>query len=828
FIVRPGPMIRNEWRNGGYPAWLLTRPEYGMPLHDVLEGRYPATATLQNAHSDDAAAEWMRNRTHLHYASRWLHRALAEFRPYADRVLAVQLDDDQGAYIDNQTYPAPNLERYLRWLEAQARDVVGPATPTFINTYEMRVPASVPVWTMGNWYQSDAYAIAEHDRVALDLATAMLRTNRRGPLAESEFQAGWLAQPEDPEPRAADPSNTTLALYELLAWGVHGVIDFPMQDSLAPFGWEAPFSNAFYGWDAALRYPNLEYCSCYDGAPPSWRGSRYGSTHDFGRLVERFGALLAETRRVADVALAYPGSSYPGDPARGEAALERFQEHLRACATRGTTCEVVDLAYAGTAALRSYRTLVVGDDTTRRRHAAVLRAFTRQGGTLATDVPAEHAPGTLLRGTDASFLVAVNWTDVPQTNASTRVRVGGHTFEVPAFDVPARTGRLVVIDLNLHRLNPAFPTDARVTTSCAIERVTAQGSIDGAAFIAPDHASCEIHGTSAGRSFDKTLPQFSRAYLANDGTLGESQRDCCTDMFVFGEKRQRALLAPSASVPLDDLHAPTSDATETYRADVFEDGARDVVLQNAHARVVIVPDGGARAVVFAPLSPPNSMGANVFDATGALRDDVLMQPPPSLTDRIARYTHSYAAGMFNRSYRVTQTSAESVRFEADVPDVVPAGAHFERIITLVPGTTRLVVDERAIFRPGSGADRQRAVVLSALATAPDASGQPTRTLYAGDTPIASAGTLSAPGGVALLSGTGGSMWDVLAISWRPGDVESASWQPQRSNGTLRMVLAPGWRRVTYALGHVDSREQALAFAEAERDWVASNPAAGGR
>ncbi|MBV8751179.1 MAG: beta-galactosidase, partial [Candidatus Eremiobacteraeota bacterium] len=196
FIVRPGPMIRNEWRNGGYPAWLLTRPEYGMPPHDVLEGRYPATATLQNAHSDDAAAEWMRNRTHLRYASRWLHRALAEFRPYADRVLAVQLDDDQGAYIDNQTYPAPNLERYLRWLDARARDIVGPATPTFINTYEMRVPASSPVWTMGNWYQSDAYAIGEHDRVALDLATAMLRTNRRGPLAESEFQAGWLAQPE--------------------------------------------------------------------------------------------------------------------------------------------------------------------------------------------------------------------------------------------------------------------------------------------------------------------------------------------------------------------------------------------------------------------------------------------------------------------------------------------------------------------------------------------------------------------------------------------------------------------------------------------------------
>ena len=48
-------MIRNEWRNGGYPAWLLRRAEYNMPLHDVLEGRYPATATLQNANADAAA-----------------------------------------------------------------------------------------------------------------------------------------------------------------------------------------------------------------------------------------------------------------------------------------------------------------------------------------------------------------------------------------------------------------------------------------------------------------------------------------------------------------------------------------------------------------------------------------------------------------------------------------------------------------------------------------------------------------------------------------------------------------------------------------------------
>ena len=77
-VLRPGPVIRNEWRNGGYPAWLLSRPEYGMPLHDLLEGRYPPTATLQNQHSDDAAAQWMRNATHVKYARRWLERVLHE------------------------------------------------------------------------------------------------------------------------------------------------------------------------------------------------------------------------------------------------------------------------------------------------------------------------------------------------------------------------------------------------------------------------------------------------------------------------------------------------------------------------------------------------------------------------------------------------------------------------------------------------------------------------------------------------------------------------------------------------------------------------------
>jgi len=168
-VLRPGPVIRNEWRNGGYPAWLLQRPEYGMPPHDLLEGRYPPTATLQNAHSDDAAAQWMHNATHIAYARRWLERVLRECEPVADRIVAVALDDDQGAYLDNQTYPAPHLAAYLHLLEGVVRGVTGPREPVFINTYQMKVPASSPVWAMGNWYQSDAYALGDHDLRAAEL-----------------------------------------------------------------------------------------------------------------------------------------------------------------------------------------------------------------------------------------------------------------------------------------------------------------------------------------------------------------------------------------------------------------------------------------------------------------------------------------------------------------------------------------------------------------------------------------------------------------------------------------------------------------------------------
>ncbi|HZW54031.1 MAG TPA: hypothetical protein VFF00_08345, partial [Candidatus Elarobacter sp.] len=123
----------------------------------------------------------------------------------------------------------------------------------------------------------------------------------------------------------------------------------------------------------------------------------------------------------------------------------------------------------------------------------------------------------------------------------------------------------------------------------------------------------------------------------------------------------------------------------------------------------------------------------------------------------------------------------------------------------------------------SGADAQRVVVLSALSTGLGFQSAPAGEFHATAASVAAAGPLDAPGGVFMLTPLEGSGFQVLAVSWCPGDVESAAWEPHRSNGTLRMVLAPGWRRVTYSIARVRTREAALAFVEAERAWAAANP-----
>ncbi len=444
-IVRPGPVIRNEWRNGGYPDWLLERPAYDMPLHDVLAGRYPATATLQNAHADAAAAQWLANRTHLHYASRWLHDVLHAIAPWSHDVIAIALDDDQGAYIDNDTWPAPHWHHYIEWLKRTVQHDVGTRVPLFINTYQTKVPSALPVWGWGNWYQSDAYRIGDHDLAQIAFSFGTLQTQPSEPLMASEFQAGWLQGADEATPRAAAPENTTLALHEMLQQGVRGVVNFPVQDTLDPAGWEAPWANWFYAWGAAFDL---------QGNP----SPRFAPTAAFGALVHMYGPTLATMHVRSNVGIAWLGDAY--DPA--QMTNLRFAQLAAAtiaaqqgCRARALACRVIDLHATPFAQVRRLRAVIVPalpGLTLDALAARTLDAYRHTGGVVAPRIDEIHHVRSVTAGLhDAALLVTPNGRSglLDIFNARTTVRttprvtiaLGVRRFSIPPLLLAPGTAR---------------------------------------------------------------------------------------------------------------------------------------------------------------------------------------------------------------------------------------------------------------------------------------------------------------------------------------------------------------------------------------------------
>jgi Glycosyl hydrolases family 35 len=732
-ILRPGPVIRNEWRNGGYPAWLLERPEYGMPLHDLLEGRYPPTATLQNANADDAAQQWMRNATHMRYARRWLTRVLTEFKPIGNAVIAVQLDDDQGAYIDNQTWPAPHLRSYVAWLASVVHAVTGPAQPVFINTFDMKVPASSPVWAMGNWYQSDTYAIGEHDRTELAFATGLLQTQTAMPLMYSEFQAGWLQQPGDVRPRAADPANTLLAMGTLLGMGARGIVNFPAQDTLYPAGMEAPFANAFYAWDAALTL---------DGT----KSARYAPTHRIGELISAYGEQLAGAHVVFDAAIAYLTSAFDEtkidnhDIAQIAAYTRQAQS---ACRAASLACALVDLRFTSNDVLQRYPLLIVPMPAQtahlknlNRTALGALQRYVRSGGTI---LALTRSPGPALPG----------------------------TFIASALTSPVVTRALL---LARHERVISFAPGASFTENeeanvgfFLLPNYTDQPQGYDTLTIVPDHKHrITLHHLSVAARDMVVTP------IALSGTpLPIPTVTLIPNEPITTRKHDMLPISSNQELPISALRVTPSGRAQAFTTDLYRDGEKTVILQNALVRVVIAPDAGARAFVFEDLA----RGTNVFDTVGALRDDVSIEPPLSTTDKIARYTHQFPAGMFNRPYHTEILSTGKtarVRFSYDAPDVLPHGAHFERTITLLPNARFFTVDQTASF-PGNEVFGQRAVSVTSLTM-----GNATHTVSANSVHLYNADTRES-----------------ATIAWKPGDV----WETRVSNGEHSIVV-----RLTFTLG----------------------------
>jgi hypothetical protein len=328
-IARPGPEILNEWRYGGYPGWLLERPEYKMDPLDWIEGRYPPLDGL-NPHDAEAAARgWLENATHMSYARSWLTSVAKELAPYSSLrqihvpaddpndpprdvngpLLFVQLGDDFAEGRANRV--GEDFWRYVESLRA-AVESGGVDVPVFINPTDMRVAASGsrldhPISTMGQWYmqprsaaQTSGSLLSTHDAGEIELFAEELKTQPDFPPVIIEYQAGWYTPGNDDRPVESRPENTLLSSRLLIGNGIHGINYFPLQDTYTPAGYSVPWANRSYRWDAAL-------------GPDGENQPRLHAERRNRQMLQSWGPQLAASHKRADFGIVYPLGAYPQD-----------------------------------------------------------------------------------------------------------------------------------------------------------------------------------------------------------------------------------------------------------------------------------------------------------------------------------------------------------------------------------------------------------------------------------------------------------------------------------------------------------------------------------
>ena len=415
-IVRPGPVILNEWRNGGYPDWLLARPEYQMHEAARLDGHYPPLSGLGASNSEEASKQWLANETHLKYTRKWFGDVMRELlkgrqATNGGNLIAIQLDDDQA--INRANYNGPVFWKYINTLAGFLREA-GATVPLYLNPTDMRVSAAgAPhdIGVMGQWYfnfGSDP-ALRWEDTATLQFYTETLKTQPHFPPMIIEYQAGWYGTGDDTYAKTADPANTLLSSRVMIGHGLRGLNYFPVQDTLYPAGYEVPWANHHYIWESALTLAR-------DERP------RASAVYRNGRLIAGLGKELAATHKAADLGLVYPISSYDqaaltrDDIMRISRAQMQIQQY---CQLNQMAVEYVDLEFQPLEHLKRHRSLllpVFDEQTARVRLSTVAQQklvdYVKSGGKLMV-TPALPEGEVVKQVAGNSIVVPDFWRGIP-------------------------------------------------------------------------------------------------------------------------------------------------------------------------------------------------------------------------------------------------------------------------------------------------------------------------------------------------------------------------------------------------------------------------------
>lgn len=453
-IARPGPVILNEWRNGGYPDWLLERPEYRMHPAARLDGHYPPLSSVSASNSEEASRSWLTNETHLRYTKRWfgdVMRELLKARQATEggNLIAIQLDDDQA--INRANYNGPVFWKYMTALAGYLREA-GATVPLYINPTDMRVSAAgAPhgIGAMGQWYYNFGAdpSLRWEDTATLQFYTETLRTQPHFPPMIIEYQAGWYGTGDDSYAKAADPTNTLLSSRVMIGNGLRGLNYFPVQDTLYPAGYEVPWANHYYIWESALTLAG-------DERP------RAAAIHRNGRMAAGLGPELALTHKAADIGLVYPIGSFDQPSLTREEIfrISRAQMQIQQfCQLNQISVEYLDPEYQPLEHLLRHRAILL--PVFDAPAASALEAKGREEITAANEPtqgrPAAPAPAQPGRG-------RLRLSEAAQRKLADYVRRGGRLIVTPGLpkgDIlgEALGGREVIVVPDFWRSVPVEP-----------------------------------------------------------------------------------------------------------------------------------------------------------------------------------------------------------------------------------------------------------------------------------------------------------------------------------------------------------------------------------
>jgi Glycosyl hydrolases family 35 len=345
-IARPGPAISDDWKNGGYPDWLIDAGPKQIPAAIQFDGKQ------------------------VQRFSMWLAAVAHELAPYGST-------KTPPARAENQTTSEPRASGRLLFIflnDVPVIDTIGSASQASLQSQaglrdaliragieshfaatephvenglsSANIKAEIPV--TGEWYMkqpggaaaADPKAagarVTDEDAETLAFLAQNLRTQKDFPAMLSGFQAGWPAPSDDAGPERSAPSNTLLATRLLISQGVSGIEYSPLQDSLTPPGYQTTTANRDFRWNAALDLSGEKQ-------------ERAHAVTRNGKFLEMWGEFLASSHPRAGIGLIdWRGGISQGDglssAQRSEAANQSrpmFQRIERVALFAGLPMELV-------------------------------------------------------------------------------------------------------------------------------------------------------------------------------------------------------------------------------------------------------------------------------------------------------------------------------------------------------------------------------------------------------------------------------------------------------------------------------------------------------